>query len=476
MKCRRVMSAIVPGILCAFSLAAAAAPPGDIVKARQKFFGVENVDSNGNVKGDKVIVSWATNTTYLVSLEGRVILLDSYINRPELPTAPIDRRRSPVLPQDFVDAQPEAIFLGHGHGDHADNAAFVAKWLGIPIYSSPETCDVMQLDVTRMFNDPNAVNGGAKIVPDGTPVNCIGVVPRGSRPGEYDQKTDTSTARRIDALDPQVCILAFKFLHSNTAPADPTFSHTPLANLGDPRYAGVTIGSTVYPAMFPVGTSFTPPSNVANAVPGQMNTTTTGFGSPPGNPAGAIEIVYEFVLRSGNKFALFWANSAGPATEGITSQVTVNGQPGPLDKDMVTLAQYNDPATDPAKIAFAKKIGASLYALMDKLPSTDVLLGSIVSLGASTNQQRDIIKVQEHLKPKVYYPGHLTDVAQAGSAIYHKINWRETALAMGFPQSEWPEFRLLVDPNDFFVPQVFDPNDKRWAKPDRSVPDLCRGK
>lgn len=467
MNCRRILPALLPGVLCAFSLAAVAAPPGDLVKARQKFFGIENVDDNGNIKGDKVIFSWATNTTYVASIQGRVVLLDSYINRPELPTAPIDHRRSPVLPQDFVDVRPEAIFLGHGHGDHADNAAFVAKWLGIPIYSSPETCDVMQQDVTRMFNDPNAVNGGAKIIPDGKPVSCIGVVPRGSRPGEYDQGpnegTKQSGARRINALDPQVCILAFKFIHSGTAPVDLSFQHTPLANLGDPRYAGVTIGSTVYPAMFPTGTSFTPPANVANAVPGQMNTTTTGFGGS----AGPIEIVYQFVLRSGSKFAFFWANSTGPATEGITSGI---------DPDLVTLAQYTNPATDPAKIALAKEIGASLYALMDTLPSTDVLLGSIVSLGATNNQQRDVIKVTQHLKPKVYYPGHLTDVAQAGSALYHKIDWRETANNMGFPQSEWPEFRLQVDPNDFFTPQVFDPNDKRWSKQDRSVPDLCRGK
>jgi L-ascorbate metabolism protein UlaG (beta-lactamase superfamily) len=467
MNYRRILPALLPGVLCAFSLAAAAAPPGDLVKARQKFFGVENVDESGNIKGDKVIFSWATNTTYVVSIQGRVILLDSYINRPELPTTPIDRRRSPVLPQDFVDVRPEAIFLGHGHGDHADNAAFIAKWTGVPIYSSPETCDVMQQDVTRMFNDPNAVNGGAKIVPDGKPVNCIGVVPRGSRPGEYDQGpnegTKQSGARRINVLDPQVCILAFKFIHSGTAPVDPTFPHTPLANLGDPRYPGVTIGSTVYPAMFPTGTSFTPPSNVANAVPGQMNTTTTGFGGS----AGPIEIVYQFVLRSGNKFAFFWANSSGPATEGIT---------GGIDPDLVTLAQYTNSATDPTKIALAKAIGQSLYDLMDTLPSTDVLLGSIVSLGATNNQQRDIIKVTQHLKPKVYYPGHLTDVAQAGSALYHKINWRETATNMGFPQSEWPEFRLQIDPNDFFVAQVFDPNDKRWSKSDRSVPDLCRGK
>jgi L-ascorbate metabolism protein UlaG (beta-lactamase superfamily) len=469
MKHSRVMSAIVSGIVGAFSLAAAAAPPGDIVKGRQKFFGVENVDENGNVKGDKVIISWATNTTYLASIGGRVVLLDSYINRPELPTTPIDHRRSPVLPQDFIDARPEAIFLGHGHGDHADNAAFVAKWLNIPIYSSPETCDVMQLDVQRMFNDPNAVNGGVKVIPNGDPVNCVGVVPRGSRPGEFDDKTGVATARRISQLDPQVCVLAFKFIHSGTAPVDTSFTHTPLANLGDPRYSGVTIGTTVYPAMFPTGTSFTPTNP---PVPGQMDTRTTGFGNPPGNPAGAIEIVYQFVMRSGNKFAFFWANSAGPAKEGITSAAA--NPIGRTDPDLVTLAEYTNSATDPAKLDLAKRIGASLYGLMDTLPQTDVLLGSIVSLGFVNNQMRDIILVQEHLKPKVYYPGHLTDVAPAGSALYYKLNWRETALAMGFPQEQWPEFRLQIDPNDFFEPQVFDVNDKRWAKPDRSVPDLCR--
>jgi len=59
----------------------------------------------------------------------------------------------------------------------------------------------------------------------------------------------------------------------------------------------------------------------------------------------------------------------------------------------------------------------------------------------------------------------MTDVAQAGSAIYHKINWRETALAMGFAQSEWPEFRLQIDPNDFMAASAstFPP---RRAQPD----------
>jgi hypothetical protein len=106
---------------------------------------------------------------------------------------------------------------------------------------------------------------------------------------------------------------------------------------------------------------------------------------------------------------------------------------------------------------------------MDTLPNTDVLLGSIVSLGAAANQQRDIIKVQQHLKPKFYIPGHLTDVAQKGSGIYHMMSWRETALNMGFPQSDWPEFRLLMDPFDFLVPQVWTPGDARWSNPAKAA-------
>jgi hypothetical protein len=460
---RSAIAAAVAAMLAAVCLPAIveAKKPADeaLVKARQKFFGIENVDANGNVKGDKVILSWASNTTYVASIQGRVVLLDSYINRPELPTTPIDRRRTPILPQDFVDARPEAIFLGHGHGDHADNAAYIAKWTGATIYASEETCAAMQADVARMWADPNLVNGGEKIVPDPNPVNCVAVTRAGSMPGNYDPATNTSSVTRLTQLDPQVCILAFKFIHSGTAPVDPSFVHTPLFNLGDPRYAGTTIGTVVYPAMFPVGRSLIP-SNPP--VPGQMNLRTTG------GVGGAITIFYQFILRGGNNnFSFAWINSAGPATEGIGT-----------DPGLVTLAQYNDPATPADRLALAKSIGASLYALMDTLPTTDVLFGSIVSLGAGNNQQRDIIKVIQHLKPKVYYPGHTTDVAQAGSALYHKINWRETALAMGFPQSEWPEFRLQIDPNDFMVPQVFDPSDKRWDRQGSAsaVPQQCRGK
>jgi hypothetical protein len=216
--------------------------------------------------------------------------------------------------------------------------------------------------------------------------------------------------------------------------------------------------------MFPQQMPFTPPANASLRVAGQLDTRTTGFGGS----AGIIEIFYHFVVRGEeNDFTFAYVNSAGPVKEGIGT-----GSPG-----LISLAQYNDPVNNGPAIALAREIGRGLFSIMDHLPSTDVLFGSIVSLGAGNNQQRDIIQYIQHLKPKVYYPGHVTDVAQAGSALYHKINWRETAVNMGFAQSEWPEFRLQVDPNDFMVPQIFDPSDRRWSKSrdaERRVHEQCR--
>jgi hypothetical protein len=460
-KIRFKLAVCAAMVMAAFASVAPAkdADPA-LVTARQKFFGVENVDEKGHVKKDKVIFSWATNTTYVASVRGRVMLLDSYLLHAELPTAgPIDRRRTKALPQDFVDLKPEAIFLGHGHGDHADNAAFVAKWTGATIYAAPETCDVMQQDVIRMWNDPNAHNGGAKIIPDGNPVNCVGAVPRNSPPGEYtgtlaNPTGGATTVRRIMQFDPQICVLAFKAIHSGNSPVDPSFVHSPLNDLADPRDAGRVFETppppVTYPALYPTGIPYTPPANPASRVPGQMDTRTTGFGGA----AGIIQIAYHFVVRGKNNFTFAYVNSAGPVKEGIGS-----GSPG-----LVTLAQYNDPVNNGPAIALAAEIGKGLFSIMENLPNTDVMLGSVISLGSANNQQRDIISYIQRYKPRVFIPGHFSAVAQRGSSPYYLVNWRETALAMGFPQSEWPELRWMVDPLDYFKPLVYDPDDERWGK------------
>ena len=215
----------------------------DTIAARERFFGAENVDAvSGQVRADRVIFSWVTNASLAVSIRGRIVLLDTYINRPELLPAggAADLRRSPISIQELVALAPEAIFLGHGHGDHADNAAYIAKQLDIPIYTSPETCDVMQADVQRMFNDPNLVNGGVRIIPNGLPVKCISPISRASIPG--------AEVVNIHQLDPVACIVAFKHIHSGTVPTDTTFPFIPVFPDSDPRELTANAGVPTFSA------------------------------------------------------------------------------------------------------------------------------------------------------------------------------------------------------------------------------------
>jgi hypothetical protein len=390
------------------------------IAARSRFFGAENVDQReGDVRGDRVIFSWVTNASLAVSIKGRIVLLDTYINRPELPPAAgaADLRRSPISIQELVALGPEAIFLGHGHGDHADNAAYIAKQLNIPIYASPETCDVMQADVQRLFNDPNTVNGGVRIIPNSAPVTCISPVTRGSVPG--------SEITNIGQLDSVACIVAFKHIHSGTVPTDPDFPFIPVNPDSDPRE------NSLYPRL----TSLTPLPN-GTPVPGQMNLTTTGFGTIPGSPGGPISLFYQFVLRGENNFTFVWHNTTGPLKEGAGSDP---GLPSPT-------------------------VGAKLFAIMDSLPQTDVELGSIVSLGVGTNGVRDPILYQQHIRPQVYIPIHETDATPISSSLRYKNAYLQVVVAANVAVR--PESRWMVDPDDFVRPMVYDPDDDRWRKSD----------
>ena len=151
----------------------------------------------------------------------------------------------------------------------------------------------MQADVTRMVNDPNADqwrradrsgcqsgqlrrSGAGRI--EARPVE------RGTQRGV----AKSSATKLSTPLDAQVCVLAFKHIHSGTAPVDTSFPHATLSDLGDPRYAGRVITTptpaVTYPAMYPTLTSFT--SRPIFRVPGQMNTNTGGATPPAATTAG----------------------------------------------------------------------------------------------------------------------------------------------------------------------------------------------
>jgi L-ascorbate metabolism protein UlaG (beta-lactamase superfamily) len=165
---------IVPAafVAASFAFPAAAAPHVDpeAVAARRRFFGPENVDARGHLPKDKVIFSWLTNASFAAAIAGRVVLLDTFVTRLEVVPG-----RVPFVIKDIVDLQPEAIFLGHGHSDHADNAAYIAAKTGATIFASEETCAAMRADFERMRNDSTIASDPVAQFPAGARVTCVDV-------------------------------------------------------------------------------------------------------------------------------------------------------------------------------------------------------------------------------------------------------------------------------------------------------------
>ena len=394
------------------------------VVARQKIFGIENVDARtGRVRDDKVIFSWITNASFAASVKGRIVLLDTFVTRLE-----VTQGRTPFVIQDLVDLRPEALFIGHGHFDHADNAAYISKLTGATIYASPETCDNMQLDAARIF--------GA-----GTRVNCVSITSRGSIPG--------SQIITIRQLEPVATIKAFKHLHStNTVPQDPSFPpvviHQPVngqcetpCNIADSRDA----------SMFPAGT---PLSHVLD-----ISTARTGQGGP-------ISILYHFKVHGDNEFTFAWHNTTGALREGCALP---NNLPPPAPP-----GTPSQPGQD-ANGCFGRAVGQRLAEVMESLRPTDVQIGSVVSLGFGINGERDIVDYNTHIAPKVFIPDHTTAVAVESSSLEWKVGYLRVQDAMGIARDQRPQLMWLVDPNDYLRPLVFDPRDDRWRKGDGGQDD-----
>jgi hypothetical protein len=252
------------------SLGAAArdsAPDPNLLAARNMIFGAENVDQEtAQVDRSKVIFSWLTNATLAASIKGRVVLLDTFVHRAEVVPG-----RTPFVVEDLLSLAPEMAFIGHGHGDHADNAAWLASKLGIPVFATAETCVELRADAVRY------VGTGALTNPN---IDCRDVTSSGSHPG--------AELVKINALEPLVSITAFRHFHSGTAYPETGFPITPVKKIADPRD----------PDMYPPG--------VAHSF------TTRG---PIGGP---LSLYYHFVVHGDNEFTFAWHNTTGDLNHGCT--------------------------------------------------------------------------------------------------------------------------------------------------------------
>jgi hypothetical protein len=424
---RRTILMIVGGVLLAGSFMgqAMAKPSAAMIAARQKIFGIENVDAkSGKVRDDQVVFSWLTNATFAAAMKGHVVLLDSYVTRLEIMPG-----RTPIVIQDLLDLRPEAIFLGHGHFDHADNAAYIAQETGAVIYATPETCDNMAIDATNNFDN------GYTLVKT---VTCKTLTERGSLPG--------AEIVAINDFEPDVRISVFKHLHStNTGVTDPdavpiaatvagvcaptpSKGNTFPCNLQDPRD----------PALFPAGTLLEPTF---------LNIATSRQG-----PGGPIALFYVFTVNNKSKFKFVWHNSTGDIIDSCALPNNIAGTSPPVP------AEPPQSATGcfPGVMVNGRTVGANLAAIMDSLAPVDLEIGSVVSLGYNQNGERDVVSYIQHVKPRYFVPNHLTAVAAEGSSLEWKVGFYDALHAANVPEVTWPTVWWLVDPNDYLRPLVFD--------------------
>ncbi len=133
------------------------------IAVRERMFGADNVDARGNVRPDKVILTWTSVMTYAASIGGHVVLLDAWVARGE---------HSGYVPTDageLAQLRPSHVFLGHGHFDHAADAAQIVSASGATVVGTPAHCDQVRAQALRDYADND--------------VACVAGAPRGALPG-----------------------------------------------------------------------------------------------------------------------------------------------------------------------------------------------------------------------------------------------------------------------------------------------------
>jgi hypothetical protein len=339
--------------------------PDATIKARQHFFGAENVAASGEVRSDRFIMSWFSVGSFAAAIHGHVVLLDTYIHKGEDQPGYV-----PTTTNEIVALAPEAVIIGHGHFDHANTAGQVVVRTGAELVGTPEHCDQTKAQAADYAGHP-------------VDVRCIATVDRGSEPG--------AQVREIRPLGDDVCVTVLKHVHSAAEPADADHTNPQLVPP---------------PLVNPNQVLFHPPGP---SVIGGLD------------PAGdeGFSLLYQFRV---GRFALVWADTAGPLRE----------------------------------------LAPKLPDVMRRLPPTDVEFNAVLGFNNPTNGVRDPVDYVAALQPKVMYPDHHDFVAEYGSGDYFEQYMRREMDSRGVKT----EMRWLHDPVDYIRPGLttFDPTDPRWAQ------------
>ncbi|HEX8646641.1 MAG TPA: MBL fold metallo-hydrolase [Thermoleophilaceae bacterium] len=262
-------------------------PPAGTVEARQHFFGAENVAADGSLPRGRVILSWFSVASFAAAIDGHVVLLDTYIHKGE------DRPNYvPTTTDELAALRPEAIFIGHGHYDHASTAGQVAARTGATVIGTPEHCDQTRAQAEAF---------AGRVLP----VRCVEAVGRGSAPG--------AQVRELRPLGDDVCVSVFKHVHSAAEPPD--------AEHRDPQLLPPPLVDPTLVLVHPPGPS---------SVPGLTNT--------EGDEGSSL--LYQFRV---GRFSLVWNDSSGPLRERAPPVFDVMRRLPSTDVQLNAVVGFNNP-------------------------------------------------------------------------------------------------------------------------------------
>ena len=269
----------------AAALAAPAAARADdpTLTARRYFFGAENVDAQGRPNPDKVILSWFSVSSLAAAIDGHVVLLDTYIHKGE--------PYVPATTDQLVALKPEAVFIGHGHVDHANTAGEIVARTGAVLVGTPEHCDQTKQQAQDYAGHP-------------VDVHCVATVDRGSAIG--------AETREISPLGPDVCITVLKHVHSDVEVPDSE-------HVANPSLVPPPLADPGLVLMHPPGAGV-----LAAAGPGDEGSS----------------LLYQFRV---GRFALTWNDTAGPMREKAPNLPKVLAKLPPTDVEAGAVLGLNYP-------------------------------------------------------------------------------------------------------------------------------------
>lgn len=132
------------------------------IATRHRFFGAPNVDEDGRLRPDRVVLSWFGVSNFAMAIGGRVVLLDAWVPRGTY------SGYVPVEVDDLVALEPTHVFIGHGHFDHAADAPTIADATNAVVVGSAEHCAQVQSQGGSGIRTKPVIPAGA---PEGTTGN-----------------------------------------------------------------------------------------------------------------------------------------------------------------------------------------------------------------------------------------------------------------------------------------------------------------